>query len=365
MFRSRSRWIIRKPLRARERGEALFLQRGRASGTHALTWLVLAIACRVAEAHAQDDRELRLDWQVPSECPDREWALARVSERLGRPLAGRSSDVLTAEATVTREGESFVLALHTEQGESRGDRAMSALSCPELVEAAVLVLALAIDAEAVARTEQGEPANAAAPPAKVDVVDSERPPGLASETVAPEPVERPADYAWALRADALWPYGLTPGITAGPSLAVAYALQRLRAELSGYWLVPRTGSDESSVGRVRVSLWALRPTVCAAIVGQRTQLSACAAFELGRIGGRGLGLPVREQNYALWAAASLGPRLAIALGKHAALVLDAAPILPVYRPRFVSTNAQGQAQTRLYEASALAFRATLGLELRF
>src|SRR5688572_7174342 len=122
MFRSRSRWIIRKPLRARARVQAGF-PRAAVAWACVLSWLTIACAC-VGGARAQDDRELVLAWQADTACPDGAWALARVSERLGRPLARASGDALRATATLTHEGDRFVLALHTEQGESRGDRAL-------------------------------------------------------------------------------------------------------------------------------------------------------------------------------------------------------------------------------------------------
>jgi hypothetical protein len=324
---------------------------------YCLSCMLAAIALTPGLAHAE--RELVLTWHAAPECPDADWALRRLGERLGRPLADRES-TLRATATLRKQGDRYLLSLHTEQDEVIGDRTLAAQSCDELAEATVLVLALAIDPEAVARVDEGVPA-----PAPVAEPDSERPPFL---TPQPKPAPRAharSPRSWSVRADALVPLGPLPGFTAGASLALAHEWSRFRAELSGYWLLPSEGRDEPGEGRVRVSLWALRPTVCARLFGHKAQLSACAALELGQISGRGVGLPAAQESHTLWPAASIAPRLSIALGKVVFLVAEAGVVAPFIRPRFVSTDAQGRALQPLYEAAPVTGRATLGLELRF
>ena len=46
---------------------------------------------------------------------------------------------------LSRSGERFVLALHSELGSAASDRQLEAPDCSELAEAAVLMIALAID----------------------------------------------------------------------------------------------------------------------------------------------------------------------------------------------------------------------------
>lgn len=344
-----------------ERGEAS-AQRGRArTGLHALCnrlqWLLFALALSAA-APASAQSELALTWQAAEGCPDADWAQARVRERLGRALADRAEQPLVATATLRRDGDRFVLTLHTEQADANGDRTLAAQSCAELAEAAVLVLALAVDADAVARAEQGTTAQHQAE------IDRERPPFLRpTETQAK--ASAPRDRPWAVRADALVALGPLPGVSAGPSLALAREVRRLRFELSGFWLWPREGREPGTPGSVRVSLWALRPTMCARLFGERAQLSACLAAELGRISGRGRGLAIAQESHALWPAASLAPRLSIAATRMLFLQLELGIVAPLVRPRFVSTDGQGRALTRLYEAAPVAGRATLGIELRF
>ena len=221
----------------------------------------------------------------------------------------------------------------------------------------MLVLALAIDPDAVARIDEGAQQ-------RVAELDNERAPFLTPAQSSVKRVE-PQPRVWAVRADALVALGPLPGVTAGPSLAVARDFGRLRAELSGFWLWPSEGREPGAPGSVRVSLWALRPTMCARLFGERAQLSACLAVELGRISGRGVDLAVAEESHALWPAASLAPRLSIAATRMVFLQLELGVVAPLVRPRFVSTDGQGRALTSLYEAAPVAGRATLGLELRF
>ncbi len=321
-----------------------------------LQWLLFALLCS-APAVTSAQSELALTWDAAEGCPDADWAQARLRERLGRPLADRAQEPLLARAALIRDGDRFVLTLHTEQAGATGDRALAAAACAELAEAAVLVLALAIDPDAVARVDEGAPPRAAE-------LDHERPPFLTPPEANVKRKElRPR--LWAVRADGLVALGPLPGITAGPSLALGRDFQRLRAELSGFWLWPTEGGAPGVPGSVRVSLWALRPTLCARLFGQRAQLSACVGMELGRISGRGVDLAIAQQSHALWPAAALAPRLSIAATNMVFLQLELGIVAPLVRPRFVSTDGQGRALTVLYEAAPVVGRATLGLELRF
>jgi hypothetical protein len=356
MFRALARSITKAPTESGETSARCCRSPVTRSWRKRLQWLLFVLACSAPGAASA--QELALTWQAAEGCPDADWAHGRLNERLGRALADRAQDPLAATATLAREGERFVLTLHTVQAGVAGDRALAASSCAELAEAAVLVLALAIDPDAVARIDEGAAQ-------RVAELDSERPPFLTPAAQRPAIVEPARARPWAVRADALLALGPLPGVTAGPSLAIAYQWTRLRAELSGYWLWPREGHESDAPGSVRVSLWALRPTMCVRLLGQRVQLSGCAALELGRIHGRGLDLPIPQESQALWPAASLAPRLAIAAGNMVFFQLELGLVAALVRPRFVSTDGQGRALTALYEASPLAGRATLGVELRF
>jgi hypothetical protein len=312
----------------------------------------IAIVAALCSGVRAEERELALRWSASDACPDATWAAQRLRERLGRAPDRESPMALQVDATLAGSGERFVLTLHTALGSAVSDRQLEAPDCAELAEAAVLMIALAIDPDAVAR------ADAAGVQA---AQDDERPPAL---TPVPLPPPRPRGFPWALGAAALGSGGDQPGWGGGALLFTAWQAARFRAELAGFWLVPRAGSEAPSAGRVRVSLWALRPTLCVTTPGPALRVGGCAGVELGRVGGVGRSLGESLEDHTFWGAASLGPRASVAIAPRLSLLAEALAVLPVFQGRFVSTSAAGGSR-QLYAPAAVVARATLGLEARF
>jgi hypothetical protein len=313
---------------------------------------VAIVAALRGPAHAEEP-ELTLRWSASAECPDAAWAAQRLRERLGRaPDRPSQGAPLEVDAALSRRDERFVLMLHTTLGAAESDRQLEAPVCAELAEAAVLMIALAIDPEAVARAEAAEPEAAH---------DDERPPALIPE---PPPPPRPRGFPWALGAALLGSRGDQPGWGGGGLLFAAFQAALFRAELAGFWLVPRAGSEAPAAGRVRVSLWALRPTLCVTSPGPALRVGGCAGVELGRVGGVGRSLGESLEDHTFWGAASLGPRATLRLTPRFALLAEAAAVLPVFQARFVTTDAAGGTR-RLYAPASVVTRATLGFEGRF
>jgi hypothetical protein len=316
--------------------------------------VLLATLVSVAD-RASAEPELALSWTADASCPDIAWARERLRERLGREPAELAHSALRVSAEFRHADAQFVLLLHSEQGDSQGDRRVAGKECRELAEAAVLMLALALDSEAAARSD-GTPRMAA--------TDDELPPGLRPKEQAKPVREALLDHFWVVRASGIASLGDQPKWSGGGQIAAGYEWPGLRAELDGFWLAPRTGGHGAD-GRVRVSLWVVRPTVCASFVGQRTQVQGCAGFELGEMSGQGLGLNRSQRNHLLWSAAALGPRVSWAITRHLGLIAELWVTAVLDRPRFISTNAQGGQKTSLAEAGVVSGRAALGLEARF
>jgi hypothetical protein len=318
---------------------------------------VLAIACVFrSRASAQAERELELAWRSAPECPDAAWADRRMRERLGRaPDGTREGPGLKARAELTRAGDRFSLTLLTTLGDAASERQLEAATCADLAEAAVLMVALAVDPDAVARSEAGAPPEPAH--------DDERPPALTPAPPAPPPA--PRSLHWAAGAALLGSRGDQPGWGIGAAAFMAREWAWLRVELAGLWLLPRAGSEAPAVGRVRVSLWALRPTMCASSQGRALRLGGCLGAELGRVGGVGRSLGESLQDHTLWGALSAGPRGTWRITRRLGLVLEALAVFPVFQPRFVTTDATGTAERQLYAPAPVVARATLALEARF
>jgi hypothetical protein len=299
-------------------------------------------------ARAESVPELSLTWRADPNCPDGAWAEARLRDRLGRELADNAPDTLSALAHLSRGPNGFRLQLQV-QGSAEGERRLDAQRCEELAEAAVLVLAIAL--------EERAPQPAA--------TDSHEPPAPPPESPRPEAETQPGPRGVALRADGLLDLGFLPSPSLGPQLSLAYRWPRLRAELGGYWLPPRA-TDADGLGNVSVSLWSLRAIGCARLWARSLfRLEACAGFELGRAVGKGLDLEAERERRWLNRAITGGLRASVQAGSLLALVLEPGLAVPLGRPSFVSaTDADGSLRT-LHTAAPVSFRVTLGAELRF
>jgi hypothetical protein len=317
-------------------------------------WCAVACAalCAFAKtARAESTPELALTWEADPACPDRAWFEERLRDRLAEEIGDdRPRRPLVVNAYLRRAEAGFALDLATEQGGERGERHLTAPACAELAEAAVLVVALAVIEQAPEPEAPREPA----PPR-----DTEVPPPQAPEA----PAEKPTRRNLTLRADALLDVGSLPQLGFGPQLSVGYLGRNLRAELAGYWL-PAQETQRSTGGNVSVSSWALRPVGCARLWGTTLRLDACAGLELGRIVGEGTDLNQERQRAWFHRAAVAGLRASLALDRLAA-VLEPGLAAPLGRPRFVSDAGMGGVTRPLHTPASVAFRATLGVELRF
>lgn len=271
-----------------------------------LAALVAAISLHGGGAGGQPGRapagELHLRWIAPSGCPSQEQAAALLRRHLRDALAGGAH--IEARVLVARQASGYrmVVAL------PRGSRVLDAAVCGELVEAAALVVEMALAAGQSA-TGIGSPASAA-PVAGTD-------PDTAGGW---QPTVRLASQ-------------LDSGVTSGAGAGLAWRGHRQRAELAVLHWQTRTHIAAPDPPRgVRIALTTLLGQGC--WEAARWLGSVCAGLEAGRLRGTGHELQFTGSASTLWLAGLVGLSRTLALGPvH--LLWNADLLLPLRSPVFV------------------------------
>jgi hypothetical protein len=305
--------------------------------------VVIVLACCAVTSDAHAASELELAWSSPAECPGRTEVEQRIEAQLGRRLRDGPLTLHVA-GEVVHDARGYTLQLRTERGSEHGERTLQAGSCSELVDAVVLVLALSID----------DPAQAPSSSRSTSAAKSD-------ESLHAAPRERFVS----LRASGVIEHGAMPRLAGGAELALALTWGRSHAELTGLFLPRVAGATADDGARVDVQLWATRIGYCHDLLGQRVRLASCAALELGRMDGAGVGL-VRHRTQAFaWSAGWLSLRLSLRLHARFSLVLEPALAVPFVRRQFVSSRPEGGRASMLHGVESTSRRASLGAELTF
>ncbi len=321
--------------------------------------------------------------RAPPGCPSLGALRELVAEHLGH--AGQSPPPLRVHVAVRRAGAARWVARLDVRGAAGGRRDLEGGSCREVIDAAALVIALAVEdsghvvAQALPLVLEGEPELGGERPAgggwkparddearRVDVAagsDPEPQPGSG------EPVEQ-AEYDFeaipplargrlatrhtrlAARAGGAGAAGMLPATSAGFDLAVSGWRDRNGVELSTSFFAETAARQNGSGAGVR--MWA------AGLRGCRTFgfAAACAGGELGRMIGRGMDVPRPRKAGALWGAVSGSVWLRRHLGGAAAIYAGLEGILPITRPRFTVGD-----DPLVYQPEVVGARALIGLEL--
>ncbi len=324
---------------------------------------------------------LDLSWSAPPDCP----GLDAVSGAVARLLEGspRSGSRVRVDATVTRRGGGWALALTTTRDGAVGHRSMKADSCAAVADAAALVIALAIDPVHVAEPEAAavppvapDPpppppsppempprATVAPPPPAPPTVPAPRPPAPATP-----PVARSVAFGVALTADV----GSLPAPTYGVEVSAAWALRRFRVEGYGaYWPGQTATVGLPGVfGTLSADVYLADGGAlgCYAIVAtRRWRLQPCAGLEVGALGASGSGLGVSTPGASFWAAVRVDARATLRIADRVALVGGLGVAVPLNRQPLTETGpgASGPAAVTVFETGRVAARAVVGPELRF
>ena len=251
-----------------------------------------------------------VEWVAPAECPTQQEVRGRVAKLLEEGGSGRKEDVDLA-LTVVATADGYQLTA-TSSG-ADGERVVTGASCAELADAGALIAAIAIDPDLTPplvpepETEPeppAEPAPQAEPePQSEPGPQSEPEPGPRSE---PEPqprsIPRPAPPVVPLVQGGL---GIGLGRLAGPvpmvlgRFGAGFDRGRLRllGRLSGFG--PSFGDAENGPAGGVFGLGTIGLAACVQSE-QRLRVVACAATDLGVVGGRGRRTRITKTAYSLW-----------------------------------------------------------------
>jgi hypothetical protein len=307
------------------------------------------------DALAEADRALSFAWTAPDGCPSAAEVRAEIDKLLGDTAQAHVRERLTVEASVTHD-EKWTVAITTQSATSTGRRAIEAATCQALANAAALIVALAIDPDAVA-------ARAALPPRREQPAQA-----------APVPVMTPAQPPTA-GVSKRRTFGVA-GLVATGSLGVVPALDvALGAELGlvrGGWRLELRAAyglrtvDSAPVSATRDAhgrfrFFAGNVVVCRTWAWQHVQLGPCTDLAIGAVHGQGIGADKDESATTLWLAWGAG-LVAVAMPNHwLRIPLHLDVVAPLHRP----TYAFGGLETPIFSTWRVGGRLTAGVEVQF
>ncbi|WP_437721377.1 hypothetical protein [Sorangium sp. So ce861] len=328
------------------------------------------------------DRPFALQWTAPAGCPEGAAVEAEITRLLG-DQSPPPSGALRAVGTIAPAGSGFELHIELSRDGWSSARTVRGATCGALADAGALIVAMAIDPEAAARSgaaATGDRSIAGARPAR----PAPEPPAAAARAAEPAPPRVPPSAAPLTRARArptdgsverapllriglggMTDLGTMQRLTGAiePWAGVVVGPVRLEAAAS-FWPGRRAESAAKARAGGTVDLVAGSLTACALLppleraVRPHFEVGVpCAGFELGRMHAEGYGVSDPGEGSGLWAALRSGAAASWVVAPWVRLRLRLEAVVPLERPRFVLEGVG-----EVHEPSVAA-RAALGLEL--
>jgi hypothetical protein len=308
----------------------------RSASEGVLTWraLLLSIVLVSVPIRAEaNESAVHVTLEAPDVCPTRDALLSGARKRASWIRFADAPAELAVDVRITKAARGFAAVVALRNGEGLEERSLNAVTCGELVDAAGLLIALFVKADAEAR-QSTEPPPAPPPPAALDA-----PPTAGERATAPAPrAQRWVPFLGAqLQSEAL----VLPDVAGGGALfaglerssGVLAPAGRLEASIASSDLAAgpsRVGSFLRGVGRADGC--PLRFALTAWV-----SLRPCVWVGLGFVHAAGAAVPVRLAQTELWAEA--GGRLrARAESGRIFLELEAGAVVPLTRPVFLIEN---------------------------
>jgi hypothetical protein len=325
------------------------------------TLKLLALGAATVSVAAHASAQERFTWQAPAECPSSEAVLDSVAELAGpRPIDLDPFDAIRAR--VERFESDWQLTLTLVVGTRQRLRRLRAPSCEELVQAAGVALALALDDEqriASGDDESWAEAPSSSEPESPAVELPRAPAPQAPELPHGEIVKAPEGplLSFAIAGEALLDGTALPD----PALGVGVSLGVRAAgwAMLGFGvLLPAQDTGVGNGGRVEFSLFAAGARGCYALAEGLLRPSACVGVELGRLGATGAGLTPAASYADWWLASAAGAELSGDLVGGWYWAARGEAVVPLLRERyFANDNEWG------HRAALPGFRLGLGAGL--
>lgn len=318
----------------------------------ALLWSLLSFP-----ASAELPPQITVEWAGSPLCPRSLGLDAEILRLLGdRRTEGEPTKfVARVDELADRSVNYYRLSLTVSSESRRADRSVELATCTDVQDAAALLIASAIDPDAITRAKPPPP-----PPP---------PPPKPKPEPEPEPVEEPAapllPTRWSLRAQAQLDVLSLPGFTAGPTAGALFQFGHYRAWLDAQYLAPRTAEAPGDVLRTRVDL--VSGVLGGAYVWRFDDfvLGPALGAELGRLRTRSR-LPdgdapvVRPKNDAtLWGGFLFGAVAAYAVDRWVGVEAGLFASVPVQHPELKINGGDKP----FYTTQPIAMRLALGLRV--
>ncbi|HWB81153.1 MAG TPA: hypothetical protein VG755_39590 [Nannocystaceae bacterium] len=309
--------------------------------------MIAALVLALASLGSAPPLELR--WDAPASCPDRAAALATIDGLLGEHARREVYASITADVTIVAVKDHFRARVEF----SEGHRTLEAATCREAADAALLIVAMAIDPRLGAPPDEPAPEEPTPDeptlPEPVPVEPTHVPePAIAPdvrtttatrETTAIAPTQRarskrrrPPLHAL-LRASAGVGYGGPPGATAVIAIGVALAGPRFRVELDGDLWTPKRDNDPDRERGISVIGWTVGVRGCGSPLARKLEIPICGGLRTGALRGKGFGVEPSPKS-TQWILASAGFGIWGWIRPRFALALDVEALVPFGRPEF-------------------------------
>jgi hypothetical protein len=292
---------------------------------------------------ASVDEVVELRWQAPASCPDE----AVVRRRLERALLERDATpveptTIDVEVTALDEG-GHALVMLVRMGDRVGRRTLEGVDCEALADAAVLVVAVALDPGGEVDLETLESPDEAFVPPPVEVTGEEGEPSAPREPSAPNPAPpleeqergKPPRPVFFAQTGVGVGVGILPRV--GPSINVS-AGPRGR-----YWVATLGGSfwfrrdarvpEHPEVGG-ELRLWSIDARGCGIPAVGMLAFPLCGGVSAGMLHGRGIGELDSRKARSPWVAMRAGPGLEVWPVRAFGVWIRAEGVFVVARPDF-------------------------------
>jgi len=282
-----------------------------------------------------------------SSCIDEHGVIAGVEQRLGRALGSEPTAVRVIEGQVEpmAGGYRARIVVFDERGAALGERELvePSADCRRLDDKLTLVIALAIDPDAVARQS-----TARATPSPVVT---------APVVVAPR---EPWEVAFGVSGSAA--LGVLPGLGVGGGLSLAIDPPSVPAFVIGAsaWVPDR---ETVAAGGSRFTRFGARTAMCPRLrTGDRLGVAVCGGVEVGRMTATGFEFDT-NQRAVDWIVHVTGEAVVVVgLGGRWSLEIGLGGWVPLIRPRFVYTD--GAMMPIVYQPAVTAAVLRLGVAIR-
>jgi hypothetical protein len=315
--------------------------------------LVLAFFLLPLHASAELPARVAIEWQRDSACVRSPTLDDEVTRLLGPDFASDESTTIRARVTASGTAQ-YELDLSVSSSVARSQRRVLVTSCEDANEAAALLIATALDPEAVLRAK--EPS---AEPSEQPKQPKPAAPSAPSEEPAPPDVSAAGEPGpWALLLKARGDLWSLPGVSGGPVLGVLHAGEHLRFWGEARMLVPREASEGPT--SANLSLYT------AALGGAYTwqlgpiALGPALAFELGWLRAIGTSDESPRNADALWLEPYAGLTSALQLGRRLALTAELYAGAPIFPPSLARLP---KGTPPFYETRPFTLQAALGLQV--